>query len=164
MPIVMLSKWIISKSVIFKLGILWILVGVLTLMIGIREQRSGYIATPFVRPWIPKIPFMTSYYYIADPLYATNHSHTHEAMNSTLSTFISETRPFIREFKNPCYLRRDEDIIFGPALSHSESRLDRLDLTRIDYFDKSSGQVSTDTLQCLPYYFVLGKPVFVLFQ
>ena len=148
-----------------KISILLIILTILTLLITNHEYRSGYIATPFERPWIPRIPFMTPNYYIKDPLTLMKPMKVEELGNATPLSSITKARPFIQEFKNPCYLRKDEDIIFGNILGNSisKSEIDRADLTSIDYIENEDGRVSKGILRCLPNYFVLGKLTLLLY-
>ena len=98
------------------------------------DSRDGFLANPFVQPWIPAI---VSSCRIRPP----NRTHS----------------PYLQEFKNPCYLARDEALVFGEALATAEqNRKSALQYpTRVQVLE-STGAYSNDVLRCVPYYLVLG--------
>ena len=104
------------------------------------DSRDGYLATPFVQPWIPAL-FMS--YRVQAPKQTGPKRPPHW--------------PYLPEFKNPCYLARDERHVFGDVLATSESdrKSDLAYPTRVQVLE-GNGEKTIDVLRCLPYYLVLG--------
>ena len=114
--------------------ILFVVPFVVLVFLCLRESRKDYIATPFIQPWLPAI---FSSYRVAMP--------------------SEKDSPFLVEFKNPCYLKMDENRVYGDVLTQSEGdRPSSLSIpSRVQVTD-ADGINTKDVLKCLPYYFVLG--------
>ena len=128
-------RWSICMNACFMFTI----ATVLFLWYESHDTRRGYLATPFIQPWFPAI--WSSY----------------RVQTSVTSQSKENNHPFLSEFKNPCYLKRNEESIIGSTLAQSESdRKSKLSYpARVQIVDEK-GVKTNDVLRCLPRYFVLG--------